>query len=441
MSEERPAMQLHQGTDGMILVFVLAAALLTTFLFGLVPALRAGRVDPSEGLKDSSGRLAPRLRLGKALIAVQAGLSILLVISAGLLTQSVANLHKADPGYETENCLTFSLHLLDSTPGADSSLDFFDNVRTSIAGIPGVRSVALSTPGLPGAGWYADVSVPGHTEEAVTMPMYYICDGWFDTIGVTLLSGRDFNHTDTHRSPPVAIVNEAFMRKCLAGENPVGRLVTEDEDTYHIIGVCGNHKTDVRDRARPIIYFCHMQSPHDHVTFNVRSVLPPLSLIPAVRKAVAVHSPDLPLEGLATQEQLIGKTMVMERFFALLCGSLALLALLLSCIGIFGLTAYSVTRRTGEIGIRMALGARPRDVAWPILRGALVLTGIGVAAGIPLTLLATQVIRGLFFGITPHDPITIAGAVAVLLGVAVLAAWIPARRAARIDPMEALRYE
>ena len=441
MSEDGAGMHIDQRTDTMVLAFVLGTALLTTFLFGLVPALRAGHVDPAEGLKDSVGRLAPRLRLGKALIAVQAGLSILLVVDAGLLTRSVANLHKADPGYETQNCLTFNLNLRAFTPGADNPLDFFDNVRTSIAGIPGVRSVALSTPGLPGAGWYADVSIPGRPNEEFTMPMYYIYDGWLDTIGVMLLSGRDFNHTDTYRSPPVAIVNEAFVRKCFAGENPLGRLVIDNEQAYHIVGICGNHKTDVRERARPIIYFCHMQSPHDHVTFNVRSVLPPLSLIPAVRKAVALHSPDLPLEGLATQEQLLAQTIVMERFFALLCGSLALLALLLSCIGIFGLTAYNVTRRTGEIGIRMALGARPRDVAWPILRGALLLTGIGIAAGLPLTLAAAQIMRGLIFGIAPHDPLTIVGAVAVLLGVATLAAWIPARRAARTDPMEALRYE
>ena len=434
-------MHLDQGTDGMVLAYVLGVALLTTFMFGLIPALRAGHVDPLEGLKDSGGRVAPRLRLGKGLIAVQAGLSTLLVIGAGLLAQTVNNLYKVDQGYDTENCLTFNLDLLDSTPGADNPGDFFESVRTSIAGIPGVRSVAYSMPGLPGAGWYADVKIPGHIDEEVTMPMYFVCDGWFDTMGVALLSGRDFNHTDTRRSSRVAIVNEAFVRELFAGENPIGRPVNEDDDTYHIVGICGNHKYRMRGDASPIIYLSYQQRRFGHVSFSVRSVLPPMSLIPAVRKAVADNSPDLPLEELATHEQLLAESIVMERFFALLCSSMALLALSLSCIGIFGLMAYNVTRRTGEIGIRMALGARPHDVAWPILREALVLTGIGVASGIPLTLAVTRLLRGLLFGVPPHDPVTIMIAVTILFGVAILAAMVPTRRAAKIDPMEALRYE
>jgi predicted permease len=434
-------LHLDQGTDGMVLAFVLGIAVFTTFLFGLVPALRAGHADPSEGLKDSGGHVSPRLRLGKGLISVQAGLSTLLVIGAGLLAQTVTNLHKVNPGYDTENCLTFHLNLLESSPGSDDSAAFFDRVRTSIAGIPGVRSSVFSMPSLPEGTWFTDLSIPGQSEEEVSIRMYRVCEGWFDAMGVALLSGRDFNHTDTRKSPRVAIVNEAFVRRYFKGENPVGRPVNVRDDAHHIVGICGNHKSHIRLNKRPIIYFCYRQRPYGKVTFYVRGVLPPLSLVTAVRKAVADNDPDLPLEGIATQEQLLEKTIVMERFFALLCGSLALLALLLSCIGIFGLMAYNVTRRTGEIGIRMALGARPRDVAWPILREAIVLTGIGVVVGIPLTLVVMRLIGGLLYGVAAHDPVTIIVSVTVLLAVAVLAAWIPAKRAAKIDPMEALRYE
>jgi len=170
-------------------------------------------------------------------------------------------------------------------------------------------------------------------------------------------------------------------------------------------------------------------------------VLPPMSLIPAVRKAVADIDRNLPLEGITTQKLVLKKTLAQERLFASLCGSLALLALALSCIGLYGLMVYNVARRTGEMGIRKALGARPWDVAWPILRESLTLAAIGVAIGIPVALALVRLIRAIFYGVDPHDPLTMIGAVVLMLTVAALAAWIPARRAAKVDPMVALRYE
>jgi ABC-type antimicrobial peptide transport system permease subunit len=177
------------------------------------------------------------------------------------------------------------------------------------------------------------------------------------------------------------------------------------------------------------------------MTYAIRSVLPPLSLVPAVHKAVAEIDRNLPLEGITTQNLELKESLAVHRFFTLLCGSLTMLALALSCIGLFGIMAYKVARQIGEIGIRKALGARPRDVAWPILRGALTLTAIGVAIGLPVALALSRVIRFIFYGIEPHDPLTVIGTVVLMVIVAALAAWIPARRAAKIDPMEALRYE
>jgi ABC-type antimicrobial peptide transport system permease subunit len=177
------------------------------------------------------------------------------------------------------------------------------------------------------------------------------------------------------------------------------------------------------------------------MTYAIRTVLPPMSLIPAVRKAVADIDRNLPLEGITTQKLAIKESLRLERLMTSLCGSLALLALVLSCIGLYGIMAYKVARRTGEMGIRKALGAQPSDVAWPILREALTLTAIGIAIGLPVALALVRSIRAIFYGIEPHDPLTIIGTVVLMVAVAALAAWIPARRAARIDPMEALRYE
>lgn len=429
------------GIDGTILAFVLGVALLTTFVFGLAPALRAGHVDPSEGLKDSGGRAAPRLRLGKGLIAVQAGLSMLLVIGAGLMTRTVVNLHAVDPGFDTENLLIFQLNPLDSLHKGDDLAPFFDNVRETIAGIPGVRSVALSQASLLGASWWKELSIPGRPNVKFGVRLYHISDGWFDTMGVRLLSGRDFSPSDTLSSQPVAIINEAFARKYFPDENPLGlSLAAEDEDEYQIVGLCSNHKSHLRYEPVPILYRPNWPDART-MSFAVQSRLPPISLVPAVRRAVADIDRNLPLEGVTTQVRMLKESMGMERLLALLCGGLALLALSLSCIGLGGLMAYNVTRRTNEIGIRIALGARPRDMAWSVLREAIVLAGMGIALGIPMALALATILGSIFFGIAPYDPTTMLASALVLVTVSAAAAWIPARRAAKIDPMDALRYE
>jgi len=442
VTDHQPAgIRFDPGIDGTILAFVFGVALLTTFVFGLAPALRAGHVDPSEGLKDSGGHGAPRLRLGKGLIAVQAGLSMLLVIGAGLMTRTVVNLHAVDPGFDTENLLIFQLNPLDSLHKGDDLALFFDNVRETIAGIPGVQSVALSQASLLGPSWFQELSIPGQHNVKFGVPLYCISDGWFDTMGVRLLSGRDFSPSDTLSYQPVAIINEAFARKYFPDENPLGlSLVTDDEDEYQIVGLCGNHKSHLRDEPVPILYRPNWADAR-RMSFAVQSRLPPISLVPAVRRAVAGIDRNLPLEGVTTQVRMLKESMGLERLFALLCGGLALMALSLSCIGLGGLMAYNVTRRTNEIGIRIALGARPRDVAWSVLREAIILAGMGIALGISMALALATILDSIVFGIAPYDPTTMLASALVLVTVSAAAVWVPARRAAKIDPMEALRYE
>jgi predicted permease len=261
-------------------------------------------------------------------------------------------------------------------------------------------------------------------------------------MGINLLNGHDFRVTDTEDSQRVVIVNEEFGRLCFPDENPLGQFIMIDCEQHQIVGLCSNHKyCGLRQSISATLYRPHSQFELSSMTFMIRTVLPPLSLVPAVRKAVAEVDRDLPLEGITTQKLAIKESFRLERLMISLFGSIALLALALSCIGLYGIMAYNVARRTGEMGIRKALGACPWDVAWPIVREALTLAAIGVAIGLPVALTLGGLMRSIFYGIVPHDPITIIGTIVIMVTVAALAAWIPARRAAKVDPMEALRYE
>jgi predicted permease len=431
--------------DANVLTFALAAGVLTALLSGLFPALRAGNTDPSAWLKDSGSLGGPRLRLGKVLVTGQVVLSIILVVLGGLLCRTLINLYRTDMGIDTENLLLVPIRPSQSLSPTEDRVGFYDSVRQKIAGIPGVRSVALSSQTLWGGPiWTIDVSIPGHPDERWRECLRLIVsDGYFKTMGISLLNGRDFRTSETRGSQLVAIVNKEFGRVFFPDENPLGQFIAIRDKKYEIVGICSNSKCqNLRDADSPFVYLPHNElNEHPTMTYVIRSVLPPMSLVPAVRKAVADVDRNLPLEGITTRRLELKEDLRLERLFASLSGSLALLALALSCIGLYGIMAYNVTRRTGEMGIRKALGARPWDVARPILREALILTAIGVAIGLPVAFALVHLIRSIFYGIEPHDPLTMIGAAVLMITVAALSAWIPASRAARIDPMEAVRYE
>ncbi|MHC4230138.1 MAG: ABC transporter permease, partial [Planctomycetota bacterium] len=423
--------------DANVLMFALGVGVVTTLLSGLFPAWRAGKTSPLTGLKDAGSCSAPRLRLGKVLVTAQVGLSVLFVVVGGLLCRTLINLYRTDPGFDTENLLLVPIDPGKSlSPLRDKQL-FFDSVRQKIAGIPGVRSIALSNTTLTGGhGWSPKVSIPGRPDkrprESIALS---VSEGYFATMGINLLSGRDFRVTDTEDSQRVVIVNEEFGRLCFPDENPLGQFIMIDDEEHRIMGLCSNHKyCGLRRSITPTLYRPHSQYELSSMTCMIRSVLRPLSLVPAVRKAVAEIDKNLPLEGITTQKLAIKESARLERLFTLLFGSFALLGLVLSCIGLYGLMAYNVARRTGEMGIRKALGARPWDVARPILREALTLTAIGVAIGLPVALALSRLMWAVLYGIEPHDPVTVIGTIVIMLTVAALAAWIPARRAAKVDP-------
>jgi predicted permease len=442
------ASHLDLRIDLRVLAFTLALSVVTALLSGLLTALQAGHVDAAAGLKNADLRSAPRLGLGQALVVGQVGLSLLLVMGAGLLTRSLVNFYRINLGFNAQSILVFQLNPLETAYKRQDRGLLFESVRQAVAQIPGVRSVAFCRNTLLDKEiGRQGIAIPDRPSGGGVAFGYVVSDGWFAAMGIGLLSGRDFGSMDTPGSQRVAMINHAFARQFFPQENPLGRRFrAADDKEYQIVGVCRDHVArHLREGSPAVMYFCHQQRLRDfkdtRTAVVVRSVLPPLSLVPAVRQAVAGIGPNLPLSEVTTQAELLERDIAKERLFGLLCSSLALFALMLSCIGVYGLMAYRVNRRTREMGIRMALGARPRDVARPILREALTLAAAGVVLGVPVALMLTRILKSVLFGIEPSDPTTAIVSGLILVMVAVAAAWVPARRAARIDPMVALRYE
>ncbi len=438
--------------DLTVLGFALATALVTAVLSGLLPALRISCVDSFVSLKERATLGSPRLRLGRLLVSAQIALSMLLLVGAGLYTRTLINLVTVDPGFATENLLLFQINAGNAGYRDTQSVALYDDIQGKLAAIPGVHSAAVSQFALlagtmSGGGFF---SLPGHSFEGPLKPQanrLTVSETFFATMGIPLRFGRGLGITDTADAAKVVVVNETFARRYLPGEDPIGQTLRTDEwrgegVDWQIVGVCADAKYgDIKEETPPTVYFSFRQDFTGATFFAVRTSLPPLAVVTAARKAVAAIDADIPLANISTQEQVRDGRISEERLFAFLCGALALLALLLSCIGLYGLMAYNVARRTNEIGVRMALGATGRNIGGPILREALLLAGIGVAIGIPVVLGLGRIVRSRLYGVAPTDPVAIAGAGALLIAVAALAAWLPARRAARIDPMEALRYE
>ncbi len=445
---------LHYDTslDVVVLGFALATALVTALLSGLLPALRVSGVDCFGELKERAALGSPRLRLGRLLVSAQIALSMLLLTGAGLYARTLINLVTIDAGFATENLLLFQVSAGNAGYQRAQTVALYDDIQRSLTAIPGVRSAAVSQFALlagrmSGGGFF---SLPGHSFEGPLKPQAHrltVSETFFATMGIPLRLGRELRVTDTADAAKVVVVNETFARKYLPGEDPIGQTLRTDEwrgqgVDWQIVGVCADAKyTDIKDEAPPTVYFSFRQDFTAGTFFAVRTSLPPLAVATAARKAVAAIDADIPLAHITTQKQIRDGSISQERLFAYLCGALAVLALLLSCIGLYGLMAYNVARRTNEIGVRMALGATGRSIAGPILREALLLAGVGIAIGIPVALALGRIIKGQLYGVTPSDPLTLIAGAALLVIVAISAACWPAHRTAKVDPMEALRYE
>jgi putative ABC transport system permease protein len=440
-----------------VLAFALGISLATGILFGLVPAIAAARENLVDSLKEGSqksggSRISPRLR--NALLVSQVALALVLVVSAGLLTRTFFRLLGADGGFNAERVLTFQLPLRASKYAEqDHIVTLFGNVLRRLRAIPGVQSAGIGeTVPLSGEGESTVIRMPDHPaisqKETPFANFTVISAGYFSAIGTPLLRGRDFQETDTADAMPVTIVNATMEKKYWPNQSAIGKQVGPGSTRYPlltIVGVVPDVKhTSLREETAPEMYVLYNQKPWPSMLamrVALRTKAAPPSITASVREAVHAIDPDLPLANVATLTSLLDDSMSQPRFSVFLLGSFGVLALLLASIGMYGVISYSVLQRTQEIGIRMALGAQRRKVFGMVLGQGALLAGLGIGIGLVAALGVTRLLASFLYGVRPTDPLTFAGVSLLLLGIALLACYLPARRATRVDPIVALKYE
>jgi predicted permease len=439
--------------NGRVFAFTAAVAGLTGALFAVAPALRATRVELADAMKTGNLR-APgdrgRSIAARALVVSEVALALPLLVLAGLFVQSLENLHSTDLGYRPENVLLFSVDPWQAGYFGSRRVGFHQELLDRVESMPGVKSATLSMFTMVMIGWFDRVEVAGsqpRSEPDRSVGRNLGGPRFFETMGMTILRGRDFSDLDTASSTPVAAVNESFVRHYLGGKNPIGqeiRLSRFDHDRRRqIIAVVQDARDrGVREASPPMVYTPYLQqAERGPMTFVLRTVGPPVSVAAQVREQVRALDRSLPVMQLMTLEARIGESLVRERLMAHCSSAIGFLALLLTSIGLYGVLSYMVSRRTAEIGIRMALGAQASGIRRLIMNEGLTLAMVGVAVGVLAAFGLTRLAESQLYGITPTDPMTLSVVCLALIGVALLASYIPARRATNVDPMVALRHE
>jgi predicted permease len=441
------------GLNVRVLLFTLAVSMVTGALFGLAPALRATRLDLTSAMKESSRGTAgiSRSRLSKTLVVAQVAMSLLLLFGAGLFLRTVHNLQSVELGFNQENLLVFTLRPGKAGYEKDRLHEFYRTIFERIEATPGVAAATFCrVPLVANNTFDSGVILPGETpqsgEEHITN-MQIVRDNFFETMGIPLLAGRGFDDRDVDGSQPVAVVSEKFARDFFPEGNVLGQRVGFDEKSlgkYEIVGVVRDTKySSLREDIAPIFYASARQETDNIGTmyFEVRTHGDPAAFAPIARKIVSGVDAGIPVTDVTTQEAQAARTVAQERVFADMLTFFGALAVLLAAIGLYGVMSYSVAQRTNEIGIRMALGAETGGVLRMVVAQGLKFAVIGLVIGSVATLGLTRFIEGQLYGVTASDPLTFAVVGALLLGVAIVACWIPALRAARVDPMVALRTE
>lgn len=455
LSTSGEPIEIDLSPDSMTLGFTLLAGALTAFVFGLAPALSATRQGLDQALKENVRGARPRsglFGLRDALVAGQIGLSLVLLVASSLFLGTLRNLLTIDPGFSKQNVLLVSAGLGQASSPTAQRPQLVRDLLDRLRGLPGVVSASASfhTP-ISQMGWAQSAFPEGLAPKSPRETLVFlnaVSPAYFETIRNPMLAGRDFRSGDTASSPRVMVIGELAARQFFGSANPLGKTISldrrRDEKTpYQVIGVVKDAKygrLNEDPRRTAYIPLAQMDDPPPTLSFELRFGGTPGAAISVVRSAFSQADPAISLE-FRTLETQVRESLVQPRVVALLSASFGTLALILAVVGLYGVTNFAAARRKAEIGIRMALGATRRSVIWLMLRGIVIPLGVGTAAGLIATLAAGRLIRSLLYGLKPDDPRHIAAAVTVLCLAAAVAAYLPARRAAKLDPMEALREE
>jgi len=444
---------MNVSPDLRVLSFSLALTVFTALLFGMAPAIRATRLDLAGSLKQGRGIASPasRISLARVLIVAQVALSLVLLAAASLFLRSLVKLTSVDTGFNRQNVLIFALDEGAAEIPVDAHLvNLQQQIEERVQRLPGVHAASFAMFTFNEGIWSDDVTahdVPRTPENSQDVLFNVVGDGFFSTMSLPILAGRGFGTMDKTDSPQVAVINETMARRFFPGRSAVGQRFGMGDKPAHsgdieIVGVVKNAKyMALQESSEAAAYFPYAQHPQYIFNFEVRYTGEAAQMIPAVRRAIAEVDPNIPINSISTLSEQVDQSTANQRLIAQLSSFFGLLAGFLVCIGIYGLLSYAVARRTSEIGVRMALGARRSNVLWLILREILVLVAIGVAIGLPAALEGNRLTSAMLYGLSPTDPVSLLAAVVLLVAIAALAGFLPARRASRVEPIEALRCE
>jgi len=440
-----------------VLAVTFGLSVVTGMLFGLAPALQSTRLDLLTALKQTRAgerrfRIPGRLRvsLGQSLAVGQIAVSLLLLVAAGLFVRTLTNLNSIAVGFNRENLLLVNLNARQAGYKDDALMHFYHDLQTRLAGLPGVRSASLSNYAmLSQSRNTSSFKIPGKPDPNVSLTVLSVGAGYLHTMQIPVLLGRDLEDRDFERNSASAVVNEMFAKKWFGQESPIGRhfqfSAAKSQLDFEIVGVAKSTPfSSIKEDVPPVAYVIYNHNPRQmlgNVVFTLRTGGDPLALAAQVRQAVREADPKIPISSFNTQARQIDQTIGQERTFAMLCTGFALLAVAIAGVGLYGMMAYSVARRTNEIGIRMALGAQRGKLLWMVLREVSGMALAGLAIGLAAALATTKFVQSFLFQMKPNDPAALVAASAILLAAAMAAGYAPARRASKIDPWIALRDE